>query len=239
MRASIISAVVGLAVTSVSANTATINNLCSFPVYMWAVDVDRVPGSPTVIQPGGSYSEPYHKPKTGGVSLKLSKTKDCVKITQFEYTQQSYGQDFIWYDGSNVDCTGTDCPFQPYGIYMYTSKDSCPTRTCTPGAPQCDGFYTLWNDDINSLACDATADIFMNLCATGPGGKAAPAASVAAPAAYAAPAASSAAASAASSAPASYAASAKVVNEAPTTTLVKVVVQPKHSHYAHRRHAHI
>jgi len=165
-----------------AAGTATIKNFCSFPVSLWAVDALRNPQSPTTIAPGASYSEGYHTLTTGGVSLKLSTGSSLYSgdaITQFEYTLIG---GFIWYDGSNVDCQVTNCPFYNYGVYMDTSDPSCPSRTCAPGA-RCDGFYNLFNDDWNSLACAPSADISMYLCATSPDGAAAPAAPAASPSA--------------------------------------------------------
>jgi hypothetical protein len=161
------------AISSVNAlGSAIINNNCAFPVYLWAVDAQRNPSSPTTIAAGGSYSEEYHTPSSGGVSLKLSTTTAKQYITQFEYTVQSYlSNPFVWYDGSNVDCTDSECPFWNYGINLKTSDPSCPTRDC-PVAQVCTGFYTLWNDDVNSLSCDDTADTIMTLCSVNTGGAA-------------------------------------------------------------------
>jgi len=171
----LIASIAALAATVTSVNalgSAIINNNCAFPVYMWAVDADRNPSSPTTIPAGGSWSEGYHTPASGGVSLKLSTTTQKQYITQFEYTVQSYlANPFVWYDGSNVDCTGSECPFWNYGINLKTSSPSCPTRDC-PIGQVCTGFYTLYNDDVNSLSCDDTADTIMTLCSANSGGAA-------------------------------------------------------------------
>ena len=195
---------------------------------MWAVDASRNPQSPTIIPAGGSYSEPYHTPATGGVSLKLSKTSSIVSCTQFEYTLLG---GFIWYDGSNVNCAGADCPFMADGIYMATSQPSCPTRTCSPGETPCTGFYTLYNDDVNSLSCSPDADISMYLCSNSASGAAAPAAAPAA----AAPAAASVAAPAVSSKPTVVKYEMEAVHAMPTT-LVKYAARAVHEHQ--RRHHH-
>ncbi|KAF2673446.1 hypothetical protein BT63DRAFT_156428 [Microthyrium microscopicum] len=168
-----------------AAGTANIYNRCSVPVYLWATDMLRNPQTPTIIAPGASYSEAYKVLSSGGVSLKLSKTTTPKPITQFEYTSAG---GFIWYDGSNVDCTGTDCPFYNDGIHMETSVSSCPNRTCTPGT-DCNGFYQLYNDDWNSLSCAPTADISFYLCATTSSAPAAAAPAAAAPVVSASPAA--------------------------------------------------
>ncbi|QDS69774.1 hypothetical protein FKW77_010299 [Venturia effusa] len=158
------------AATSVQAlGSAYIINKCSFDTYLWPVDAERNPSTPITIKSGSTWSEGYHTPSAGGVSLKISRTTKCEPITQLEYTVQAYsGNNFIWYDGSNVDCTGTDCPFQAFGLELTTSKGSaCPQRNCTAGAPTCPGFYTVWNDDENSLSCDDSADTLLTLCSEG------------------------------------------------------------------------
>ncbi|KAE9971084.1 hypothetical protein BLS_005277 [Venturia inaequalis] len=155
------------AATSVQAlGSAYIINKCSFDTYLWPVDAERNPLTPVTIKAGSTWSEGYHTPSAGGVSLKISRTTKCQLVTQLEYTVQPYsGNNFVWYDGSNVDCTGTDCPFQAYGLELTTSKGSaCPQRNCTAGAATCPGFYTVWNDDVNSLSCDDTADTLLTLC---------------------------------------------------------------------------
>jgi len=182
MRNTIILGALAASIQTVSAAQAYVKNYCSFDVTLWPVDQDRRTPAPITLKAGGGdYSEEYHTPLAGGVSLKLAPgSSNAVPITQFEYTLIG---GFIWYDGSNVDCSVTNCPFYQYGIYMDTSDPSCPTRTCLPNQ-RCDGFYNLFNDDINSLACQPGADIHMYLCATSPNGPSgAPAPAVSAPAA--------------------------------------------------------
>src|SRR6201989_3317837 len=105
-------AAVAAYISTVSATgSAIIYNYCDFPVNLWAVDAERNPQSPTTIPKGGQYSEQYHSLASGGVSLKLSLETSLYggfPITQFEYTLQG---GFIWYDGSNVNCAVTNCPF--------------------------------------------------------------------------------------------------------------------------------
>jgi hypothetical protein len=219
-----------VAARTAEAASANIYNHCSFDTYLWAVDASRNPSSPTVIPAGGSYSEPYHSPATGGVSLKLSTTQSMITVTQFEYTLAG---GFIWYDGSNVNCAGDACPFVNQGIYLATSNPSCPTRTCAPGEAPCTGFYTLYNDDINSLSCDPSADISMYLCSN----------SASAPAAAPAPPAPAAPSPAAVSAPPSIpsAAPSKIEMEAihgMPTTLIPHVFTARAVHDHQRRHHH-
>lgn len=164
----LIASVAALAATITSVNalgSAIINNNCGFPVYLWPIDAQRNPSDGITIAPGGSYSEVYHTPSFGGVSLKISRTNNKQsKVTQFEYTIQSYSNNpFLWYDGSHVDCVDAECPFWDYGINLKASDPSCPTRDCAIGKV-CTGFYTLWNDDINTLSCGQDADVIMTVC---------------------------------------------------------------------------
>lgn len=218
-------ATLAVAVSSVNAlGSAIINNNCDFNVYLWPVDATRNPGSPLTIASKGSYSEVYHTPASGGVSLKLSKTTSDSLITQLEYTVESYaGSNFVWYDGSNVDCTGSECPFWSNGMHLATSISSCPTRDC-PVDEECTGFYTLYNDDVNSLSCDQSADTILTLCSvnTGSGSSGAySAVSVAAPSSSAAKAYSTTSAAKASSSTKS-----PTVNEAVATTFVTKYASP-------------
>jgi hypothetical protein len=163
--------------STVIAGNANIYNHCDSDIYVWPVDaanwVDgttmRNPSDPTIIPANGSYTETMHALTAGGVSLKLA-TIDTLwdgsvktPITQLEYTLA----DTLWYDTSNVDCTGTACPFQPLGLYM-NSGDGCPTLSCTAGAPTCTGAYTLWNDDWATLNCAGDADLDLYLCTETP-----------------------------------------------------------------------
>jgi hypothetical protein len=165
-------AALAASITSVNAlGSAIINNNCNFPVYLWPIDAQRNPSDSIVIGAGASWSETYHTPSSGGVSLKLSRTNNKLsKVTQFEYTVQSYASNpFLWYDGSHVDCVDSECPFWDYGINLKASDPSCPTRDCAVGKV-CTGFYTLWNDDINTLSCGDDANVIMTVCSVNQGG---------------------------------------------------------------------
>jgi len=178
IKMQLIASVAALAATITSVNAlgnAIVNNNCNFPVYLWPIDAQRNPSDPTIIAPGGSYSEPYHTPSSGGVSLKLSRQNNKGgPVTQFEYTVQSYAANpFLWYDGSHVDCVDDACPFWDYGINLKASDASCPTRDCAVGKV-CSGFYTLWNDDINTLSCGDEANVIMTVCSVNQGGDSSP-----------------------------------------------------------------
>jgi hypothetical protein len=97
----------------------------------------------------------------GGVSLKVSRTPQLVDITQFQYMLASDTisggakcTGTIWYDGSNVGCKIGRCPFEKEGVNLALSDMTCPSRRCKPGEKPCKSFYTLWNDDVNSLDHD-------------------------------------------------------------------------------------
>jgi hypothetical protein len=164
-------------VASVQAGSAYVYNHCTENVYLWAVDTERVPGSPTKLAPGGSWSEVYHTPASGGVSIKLSKDPNCDKILQFEYTLTSGQWNQVWYDGSFIDC-GESCPWGKHNLYVGASVSSCPQRYCAATDPKCADFYNKPDDDFATLACEPTADTFLHLCLPDsqmPGGSSPPA----------------------------------------------------------------
>lgn len=150
-----------------SAGKANIYNKCDFDVTAWSVtSVPQSVGDAIHIKAGSSYSEEYKQVASGGVSLKIVNTTEATvppqaHIMQFEYTDASGN---IWYDISNVDCSGDSCPFARYGWYMDSSDASCPTRSCEADAEACTGAYLVWNDDINTLACGNSQDISLYLC---------------------------------------------------------------------------
>lgn len=147
---------------------AIINNKCDFDVYMWHVDSDHSDSSPTVISAGsGTYSETYKTCSSGGVSLKLSNSSTITgsTITQYEYT---LGPEMLWYDLSNVNCAGTACPFQPYGMTLTPSSD-CAVVTCPGGPLSCKAAYTLFDDDWASHGCATSVDLTLELCTTSTG----------------------------------------------------------------------
>lgn len=139
---------------------AIIKNECDFAVFLRATDANR--NAPETIEPKSQWGESFHTPLAGGVSLKLATTDSNMAVTQFEYTLD-LTQSKIWYDGSNIDCSGSSCPFYAYGLDLRTSDASCPARQC-PVNQVCTGFYNVYNDDINSLSCNYNADIILTLC---------------------------------------------------------------------------
>ena len=110
--------------------------------------------------------EQYYLPRAGGVSLKLS-TQDnkASNITQFEYTVGPQYGGFIWYDGSNIDCSPGSCPFDQDGVYLAGNLVTCASRTCVPDAGECTGFYLHPTDDEAAMmACPWSANVTMSLC---------------------------------------------------------------------------
>lgn len=228
-----ISALAALAPVALADPQAYIKNNCPYDVYLWAVDIVRKPTTPLVIKAGGSYSEPYHQLSSGGVSLKLSKDQSCQTPTQFEYTVAG---GFIWYDGSNVDCRGSACPFYADGIYLEASDPSCPTRTCKPNQ-DCTGFYINFNDDINTLSCNPKASVSMYLCSqSATGGSAAPAIAAGSAGQASAPVAAAVSSSAPQAAVSSVAP--KYQMEAVHGPASSYRQQKRHIHHHKRRHSH-
>lgn len=162
MRFSATVAAVAATISAAEAAKAYVYNHCSYPVYLWAVDTSRAPSAPTTVAAGGSWSEDYHSPPSGGVSVKMSKTTSAALITQFEYT---LSPGMIWYDGSNIDCdNGADCPFTGESMLLMSSKTSCPTAACSRNTTMCTSFYNQPSDDWATLACDQTADTEFHIC---------------------------------------------------------------------------
>jgi hypothetical protein len=172
-------AALSAAIATAQAGSAYVYNHCKEVVYLWAVDTERIPGSPVKISPGGSWSETYRTPQSGGVSIKLSKEANVYgKITQFEYTLTGGQWNQIWYDGSDIDCITSKCPFAEDNLFLGASVPSCPQRYCAAADPKCTGFYNKPDDDFATLACEPTADTFMHLCLPDdqmPGGSSPPA----------------------------------------------------------------
>jgi hypothetical protein len=185
-------AVLAAAVNTAQAGTAYIYNYCSFNTYLFPTDATRNTQTPITIAPGGSYSEAYKTMPFGGVSLKLTSSPvlDNSKVTQFEYTVVGGS---IWYDISNVNCRGNNCPFVQYGGLVKGSGSACKSAACAANPPNqiCSNWYTEFNDDWATLSCDASNDITFYLCAPNgtppaastPTSAPIPAAKVAAPAA--------------------------------------------------------
>jgi hypothetical protein len=165
----LITAIAAIAVTTatVHAHFANINNYCDFEVYVWPTDGDRNPSSGTPIPPGSNWWEEYRTVSTGGgVSLKITTSNNLGPITQFEYTVSNWlGEDHwdIFYDGSNIDCKTTNCPFWEYNLYIGASDESCSAGPC-PAKTECPGFYQKPDDDQCTFSCPMSANTTMHLC---------------------------------------------------------------------------
>jgi hypothetical protein len=166
--------------SAVAGHKAVVHNLCDSDVYLWSVDasdsvdgaVARNPATPYTIRSGSSYREVMRQLQTGGVSMKLSQSNDLYgAISQFEYTWDGK----TWYDISNVNCEGEDCPFAVGGMYL-ESGPGCPTATCPPGNATCHQAYNDPHDDWASLCCpEGEPDVTLFLCADSPEAISAPA----------------------------------------------------------------
>ncbi|KAK9781521.1 hypothetical protein SCAR479_01392 [Seiridium cardinale] len=131
---------------------AIVVNKCSSPVYLWSVSADKTSAVHELEANGGRYVERMHAPSTGGVSMKVHKTRndgnipactpdrwDC-HLTQFEYTLVP-DQNKVYYDISFVNCAqGKDagnCPGHASGVTVECANGNnknCPVQHCAPGA---------------------------------------------------------------------------------------------------------
>ena len=150
---------------TVNAQFAHINNYCDFEVYVWPTDGHRNPSSGTPIPPGSNWCEEYQT-AGGGVALKITTAQNLDSITIMEYDlNNSLGPDLwtIWYDGSNINCETTNCPFWEHNLYIEASDPNCAAGPC-PAKTVCRGFYQLPNDDYDSFSCPMSANTTMHLC---------------------------------------------------------------------------
>ncbi|OAL46612.1 hypothetical protein IQ07DRAFT_517820, partial [Pyrenochaeta sp. DS3sAY3a] len=124
---------------------ASVKNSCNFPVYV------RSAGNPTcenphddeLVQPNTTFTEKIRTCKEGGISLKVSATKDIKKPMQFEYTVWA-DKTTVSYDISYLDCMKnkdgekdlSDCVGHNNvgdshgGIQARAGDDSCPDYFC-------------------------------------------------------------------------------------------------------------
>jgi hypothetical protein len=167
MHTSIISGVavllLALAPSALAVGSASVTNMCSFPVYYASIA-----GQPSPMQamaPGGSMSQAYSLPGQG-VSVKLAMNdSESGPLSQFEYTWAS-GK--INYDLSNIN----GYPFQDGGITITPSMENDPNNpTCVPivcpaGSAVCSAAYNQ-PSDTRTMVCSDQSSISLTLC---PGG---------------------------------------------------------------------
>lgn len=139
---------------------AIVKNNCPRPIYL-----DSVGGSsnsePKEIKPGSDYSESYrHSPGGGGVSIKISNTKEGVSAhpMQFEYTL--VGQ--LYYDISNIN----GYPLEKGGVSLTPSQGKCPKVNCPPGE-ECKAAYNTPEQNTATHACSPSTDLILELCVNG------------------------------------------------------------------------
>jgi len=154
---SALAAVLAFASTA-QASSATVNNDCAFPVYLWSVG-DSSTDMVTIEPFGTPYTEEYHsRALGGGISIKISTViNNEDTITQFEYTLNGTK---LWYDVSNVN----GFPFSADGLALVPSDSACREVTCPAGEGACHAAYTVWNDDYATAECASTTDLTMTLC---------------------------------------------------------------------------
>ena len=167
---SIIATIVATASMAVAATpSATVNNNCDHPVYLWAVSDSQGPCQ--TLKPGESWSQEYQiNPNGGGSSIKISPKDDASsEITQFEYTYtpgSAYGG--IFYDISNINGE----PFQDVLTELVpelngaSNTSSCSTVQCPKNQAQCVGAYNWWNDDQATHSCPDGTSLTFNVCSS-------------------------------------------------------------------------
>ncbi|KAK8185641.1 hypothetical protein BC567DRAFT_826 [Phyllosticta citribraziliensis] len=166
LKTSTVAAALLAAAPIASAGSAGVKNNCDYDVHLWTADTERGQRGPEILSSGGSWNEEYYMVGSGaslngGVSIKLATTDSCEgAITQFEYTYSSDGSPDLWYDISNVNCQGTECPFYLDGFHL----DAPTTVTCGPATVKCDAVYNVWNDDTATHGTTSSKDLTLYLC---------------------------------------------------------------------------
>lgn len=117
------------------ANSASVKNSCSYAVYITSEGHSSCgPGAENkLIAAYSTYTEKLRKCKTGGISLKVSKSQDMGNPMQFEYSVWT-DEPTVSYDISYLNCmNGNDlsaCAGHDGGIQASAGDDSCPAYHC-------------------------------------------------------------------------------------------------------------
>ncbi|KAF2640575.1 hypothetical protein P280DRAFT_400456 [Massarina eburnea CBS 473.64] len=116
---------------------ATLENRCSYDVWVWSVD-GKGSSKAIKVPKRTKWSEAVRSSCVGcGVVFKVSKTDQIIngKHTQFEYAIAS---NKIWYDISLVNCasgkTATNCPGYANGLSMDSPNAKCGKINCKGGS---------------------------------------------------------------------------------------------------------
>lgn len=148
--------------TVASPGSVLITNNLAHDIYAWSVAKDVGPMQ-TLPANGGTYSEKWRtNPNGGGISIKLSTTKDQSDVLQFEYTQAT---DTIFWDMSCIDM-GVNSKFTKFGFSVLPSvgeSSSCPKAICKAGDSSCADAYLIPTDDHATHGCPINTGLSLNI----------------------------------------------------------------------------
>ncbi|KAF2673545.1 hypothetical protein BT63DRAFT_451594 [Microthyrium microscopicum] len=154
-------------------------NRCDYPVYLKSIDGGKGRPEPplSTLAPAGisqnnMYQERLKELGGGdGTSIKISRDPDSSHwshgILQIEYSVKN-GR--VWFDGSNINCHGTECPFYDSGVMLKgaggqfgstCTEAMCRPHTCDTGAH----WYMKDDDNLAVKDCPQTAGLSVVLCA--------------------------------------------------------------------------
>ncbi|CAG7917617.1 unnamed protein product [Penicillium olsonii] len=134
-----------------------VNNMGS-DVYLWTTTSDA--GSmKTLSSGGGDYTEGWTTNSNGGgISIKMSTSKDKDSVLQFEYTQHD---DTLYWDMSSIDLDSSS-EFIKSGFTAEPSDSSCRSSTCAAGDADCSEAYQK-PDDVNTYSCSLGSSFTLTL----------------------------------------------------------------------------
>ncbi|RAL16760.1 uncharacterized protein BO97DRAFT_402404 [Aspergillus homomorphus CBS 101889] len=130
-----------------------VNNL-NHTIYAWSVS-NTQGKMQTLVPSGGTFTETWRtNPDGGGISIKLSSTKEVSKVLQFEYTAES---ETVWWDLSCINMEKNSW-FTTHGFSATPSIESCPSAKCAAGDTNCSEAYQN-PDDVDTLSCSSDSVI--------------------------------------------------------------------------------
>ena len=142
--------------------TASIVNMCNFPMHAWSVA--EQPSQMITLSTLTGYAEHYRMKHDGsGISLKFATAPTFngapgQNLTQFEYSL-SNDSTIVYYDLSKIDGDALESQW----LYLQPSDPGCHAVGCAPNSICNDAFYHP-DDNYAIHGCPSQANLFLFLC---------------------------------------------------------------------------